>query len=329
MKAFLVFAALFICATAFDYTAEWELWKRTHGKQYTTDAEELHRHTIWEANKKIVLEHNAHADKWGWTLEMNAFADLESSEFAATYNGYRQSEKRDNNTRYYVPRGGSLPSTVDWTTKGAVTPVKNQKQCGSCWAFSTTGSLEGQTFLKKGTLPNLSEQQLVDCSDKYGNHGCQGGLMDNAFKYIKANGGIDSEASYPYEAKNGKCRFQQSAVAATCTGYKDIPRDDISGLMDAVANVGPISVAMDASHSSFQLYAEGVYDPLLCSSTRLDHGVLAVGYGTEPSGIFHEEKDYWLVKNSWGPVWGQKGYFKIARKNNKCGIATSASYPEV
>ena len=211
MKAFLWGLWRGSSKTAFDDTAEWELWKKKHGKQYSTDKEELHRRTVWKANKKMVQEHNAHADKWGWTLEMNALADMESSEFAAKYNGFGQSEKRDD-THNHVPGGGSLlgltlggslPSTVDWTTKGAVTPIKNQKQCGSCWAFSATGSPEGQTFLKKGTLPNLSEQQLaVDCSKKYGNQGCQGGFMDNAFKYIKAIGGIDYEASYPYKAKN-------------------------------------------------------------------------------------------------------------------------------
>ena len=270
MKAFLWGLWRGSSETAFDDTAEWELWKKKHGKQYSTDKEELHRRTVWKANKKKVQEHNAHADKWGWTLEMNALADMESSEFAAKYNGFGQSEKRDD-THNHVPGGGSLLA------------VKNQKQYGSCWAFSATGSLEGQTSLKKGTLPNLSEQQLaVDCSKKYGNHGCQGGFMDNAFKYIKAIGGIDSEASYPYKAKNDKCRFQQSAVAATCTGYVEIPRGDIDALMDAVANVGPISVAMDASYSSFQLHAEGVYDPFLCSSSHLNHSVLTVGYGSEP-----------------------------------------------
>ena len=330
MKIFIVLIALVVYTSAFQFTTEWELWKRSHGKQYTSEPEELHRHTVWESNKLYVENHNKNADKWGYALAMNKFADLESSEFVALYNGYRM-QQRDNTTRYYeVPKGFSAPSTtVDWRTKGAVTGVKNQAQCGSCWAFSTTGSLEGQTFLKKGNLPSLSEQQLVDCSQSYGNHGCQGGLMDNAFKYIKANGGIDSESSYPYEAKNDKCRFNSANVAATCTGYVDIKEGDINGLLSAATTVGPISVAMDASHMSFQLYHSGVYDPWLCSSTRLDHGVLVVGFGTEQSGIFSEKKDYWLVKNSWGTGWGDKGYFKIARKNNKCGIATSASYPTV
>lgn len=329
MKVFVLLAVCFVYASAFQFTAEWELWKRANGKDYATDEEELHRHTVWESNKLYVINHNKNAKQHGWTLEMNKFADLESSEFAAMYNGYRV-VPRNNNTRYYErPVGEVLADTVDWTTKGAVTPVKNQKQCGSCWAFSTTGSLEGQTFLKKGNLPSLSEQQLVDCSEKYGNHGCQGGLMDNAFQYIKANGGIDTESSYPYEAKNDKCRFNPSNVAATVTGYTDIKKGDIDGLMSAVQSVGPISVAMDASHSSFQLYATGVYKPLFCSSTRLDHGVLAVGYGTQPAGLFDKETDYWKVKNSWGPDWGEKGYFKIARENNKCGICTAASYPLV
>lgn len=329
MKVFAIVAVLVVCASAFEYTAEWEMWKKTQGKEYRSDEEELHRHIVWESNQEYVINHNKNAEKLGWTLEMNVFADLESSEFGAMYNGYAKAPRR-NTTRYYVPIGkDQLPSTVDWTTKGAVTPVKNQKQCGSCWAFSTTGSLEGQTFLHKGNLPSLSEQQLVDCSDSFGNHGCQGGLMDNAFKYIKSNGGIDTESSYPYEAKNDKCRYKSADIAATVTGFVDIKDGDIAGLKTAVANIGPISVAMDASHSSFQLYAAGIYDPFLCSSTRLDHGVLAVGYGTGPSGIFHTETDYWLVKNSWGAVWGQKGYFKIVQKGNKCGIATSASYPLV
>ncbi|XP_046570082.1 procathepsin L-like [Haliotis rubra] len=239
-------------------------------------------------------------------------------------NGFRMSNFTRHSSVVHRAKATELPETVDWRPKGYVTPIKNQKQCGSCWSFSATGSLEGQHFKSTGKLVSLSEQNLMDCSRPEGNMGCQGGLMDQAFEYIKLNNGVDTEKSYPYKAMNGKCHFMREDVGATDTGYVDVDRDDEMALKDAAATIGPISVAIDASKQSFQLYESGVYSDPECSSTQLDHGVLVVGYGTEMG------KDYWLVKNSWGEAWGDEGYIKMARNmNNMCGIATSASYPTV
>lgn len=166
---------------------------------------------------------------------------------------------------------------------------------------------------------------MVDCSTSFGNNGCNGGLMDYAFKYIKSNGGIDTEKSYPYEGVDDTCHFEKEDVGATDKGFVDIPEGNEKKLSEAVATVGPVSVAIDASQQSFQMYQNGVYYDEKCSSENLDHGVLVVGYGTEPTG-----EDYWLVKNSWGTSWGDGGYIKMARnKENHCGIASSASYPLV
>jgi len=301
--------------------AGWNSWKLTHMKGYKDMAEEKVRFAIWKDNLEYIEEYNANNKHM--QLGMNHFGDLTNTEFRSMMNGYRQRNTTGGST-FMAPAHLKVPTSVDWRTEGYVTPVKDQGQCGSCWAFSTTGSLEGQHFKKTGTLVSLSEQNLVDCSGSYGNNGCNGGLMDYAFQYIKANNGIDTEASYPYKAENQRCSFHPSDVGATDTGYVDVARGDENALVAAIAANGPISVAIDASHRSFQLYKSGVYYEPECSSTRLDHGVLAVGYGSEGG------QDYWIVKNSWNTVWGMQGYIKMRRNHyNNCGVATQASYPLV
>merc|ERR1711976_450186 len=324
MKAILLLGlvAVSLALPAFpnsEFDEHWETFKSHHNKQYA-EAEEKMRRFIWERNMREIINHNYAADMGHHTfrLGMNEHGDLSDEEYATFLTGLRMNENRtSDNPTFLEPEFMEMPKMVDWREKGYVTPIKNQGHCGSCWAFSTTGSLEGQHFKKTGKLVSLSEQNLVDCSMKFGNHGCQGGLMDNAFRYIKANKGIDTEMSYPYKAVNGKCHFMMNDVGATDTGFVDIPRGNEKALQKAVASVGPISVAIDAHTTKFRFYKSGVYVDTQCSSVKLDHGVLAVGFGKE------DDMSYWLVKNSWGTSYGNMGYIKMARNhNNMCGIAT-------
>ena len=269
--------------------------------------------------------HNEHlAERLGFTVAINEYSDLDAAEFAKQLTGLsRSGGKPSPDAKTYVP-SGTAPASVDWRTKGVVTGVKNQGQCGSCWAFSATGALEAQHALKTGSLVSLSEQNLVDCSGPEGNEGCNGGWPFWAFEYVIKNGGIDTEASYPYRAEDENCRFRAANVGATCQSYQMVPADDESALTDAIANVGPISVAIDASHASFQMYSSGVYYEPECSETALDHAILAVGYGTVGT------QDMYIVKNSWGTSWGMQGYIYMSRnRDNNCGIASKASYPQV
>jgi cathepsin L len=305
----------------------WQSFKTTHNKQYADDIEEGYRRQVFAVNVESVTLHNIEADlgQHSFTLGINEYSDLTLEEYKKTLLGarvpadYEHNITDAHNFKYDL---SYFPDTVDWRDKGYVTPVKNQGQCGSCWSFSSTGAMEGQHFRKTKTLPDLSEQNLVDCSKAYGNYGCGGGWMINAFKYVTANRGIDTEKSYPYEAKDNVCRFQRSTVGATCIGYRSIvPAGDESALMAAVATVGPIAVAIDANHNSFSQYKSGVYNEVTCSKS-VDHAVLVVGYGT------YQGLPYWLVKNSWGTSWGMNGYVMMSRnKNNQCGIASYGCYP--
>jgi len=309
----------------------WEEFKSKFSKNYDGLAE-VGKRTIWEENVKYIKEHNARylAGLETFSVAENAFSDLTTHEFVRKMNGFDDSEAEplEPGTEF-IPLLAEAPLEIDWRTKGYVTAVKNQKQCGSCWAFSATGSLEGQHFNKTTKLVALSEQNLVDCSKKEGNHGCQGGIMNRAFKYVRDNAGIDTMASYPYLAQNGpECLYNETNIGATLSSWKNIGKGNETELALALAQVGPISVAIDAGHKSFQHYKEGIYHIKTCSSTNLDHGVLVVGYGQQVTDGVTEK--YWLVKNSWGKSWGMEGYIKMSKDfDNMCGIATRASYPVV
>ncbi|XP_012280998.1 cathepsin L [Orussus abietinus] len=340
MKSFLVILLIaFSVAHAISFydliLEEWGAFKIEHGKKYESETEEKFRMKIFMENRHKIAQHNVRFGKGlvPYELKINKYGDMLHHEFIKTMNGFNKTGVNGNlrsaeqpvGAKFIEPANVVLPDSVDWRTQGAVTAIKDQGQCGSCWAFSATGSLEGQHFRQTGVLVSLSEQNLIDCSGKYGNNGCEGGLMDRAFQYIKNNRGLDTEKTYPYEAEDDKCRYNPRNKGASDAGFIDIPEGDEQKLKAAVATVGPVSIAIDASHSSFQFYSKGVYYDPDCSTTELDHGVLVVGYGTTEEG-----EDYWIVKNSWGETWGEKGYILMARnKDNSCGIASSASYPLV
>lgn len=333
-------ATLVAAAPRDELQQQWAAYKDRHQKVYADEQEDRHRFSVWLTNKVMVEEHNKLHEQGerSFTLNENHLSDMTEEELVFM-NGFRPSLKRADliadqtkqNPEVVALKSlitdpsDDLPASVDWRTSNCVSRVKNQKRCGSCWAFSATGALESSECLKTGKIVELSEQNLVDCAQDFGTFGCGGGSPDAAFTYINYNKGIDAETSYPYEGKDDTCRFKRQNVVATDKGLVDVPHFDEKALMKAVAKTGPISIAINAGMPSFRLYNEGVYDEPNCSGKLedLDHAVLLVGYGTDA-----KHGDYWIVKNSWSEQWGEKGYIRMARnKNNQCGIATYASFP--
>ncbi|XP_028772580.1 cysteine proteinase RD21A-like [Neltuma alba] len=308
-----------------EVMAIYEHWLVEHGKVYNALGEKEKRFEIFKDNLRFIDEHNA--ENRTYKVGLNRFADLTNEEYRAKYLGTKIDPKRRiskaRSNRYAPHVGDELPESVDWRKEGAVVQVKDQGSCGSCWAFSTVAAVEGVNKLVTGDLISLSEQELVDCDTKY-NEGCNGGLMDYAFQFIIDNGGIDTEEDYPYRAVDGQCDpYRKNAKVVTIDGYEDVPANDEKALKKAVANQ-PVSVAIEAGGREFQLYVSGVFTGRC--GTELDHGVTAVGYGTE-NGV-----DYWIVKNSWGSSWGEEGYIRMERNvattnTGKCGIVMEASYP--
>ena len=298
---------------------EFQEFMVTYDKTYSHEEEYVSRFRKFRDNLAYIRVFNAMQDSM--VLGVNKFADMDFVEFRSKYLPSKMQVSEAEETVSF--EGLTAPAAVDWRTKGAVTAVKDQGQCGSCWAFSTTGSVEGAWFLSGKPLTSLSEQQLVDCSRAYGNQGCNGGLMDDAFKYIIANKGITTEANYAYTAKDGICdKAKAAVVGATISKYANVVKNNPTNLQNAVA-VQPVSVAVEADQAAWQLYKSGTVTANC--GTSLDHGVLIVGYDTTASPQF------WIVKNSWGPSWGMSGFIQIAISSGSgvCGINMQPSFPSV
>lgn len=333
-----------------SHVAVFEEWSKAFDRTYSSPEEEAHKFLVWLDNWYNILKHNHNSKRGNYTLRLNQFGDMTGDEFryyvhgksGSCLNGHPEKTRVINPGAAYSSNKGDAekkvnanPSTVDWRTKGVVTPVKNQGSCGSCWAFSTTGSLECRYAIAEATLNDLSEQQLVDCSDSYGNDGCNGGLMDNAFKYIEATGGLCTEAAYPYTGADGKCKESTCGTKYNpISTYTDVTKDNEADLETATTQ-GCVSVAIEADQFDFQYYSGGVLDG--SCGTSLDHGVLVVGYtnvASQSAGVGAAAESYWIVKNSWGATWGEAGYVYICKNCDKngskgeCGIDEEPSYPD-
>ncbi|XP_071693085.1 cysteine proteinase COT44-like [Rutidosis leptorrhynchoides] len=309
----------------------YELWLASHGKTYNALGEKERRFQIFHDNLKFIDDHNSSGNRT-YTVGLNQFADVTNDEYRSMFLGTKPDVNRriaklqrgEISQRYAVQSNDMLPVNVDWRKSGAVAPIKNQGTCGSCWAFSTVAAVEGINKIVTGDMVSLSEQELVDCDNRY-NSGCNGGEMDYAFQFIMSNGGIDTEADYPYKGVGGVCDpvRENKAKIVSIDGYEDVPPMNEKALMKAAAHQ-PVSVGIEASGRAFQLYSSGVFTG--SCGTELDHGVVVVGYGSEHG------KDYWIVRNSWGTNWGEDGYFRMERNvvgtpAGKCGITMMASYP--
>uniref|UniRef100_A0A0D9WYS9 Peptidase C1A papain C-terminal domain-containing protein n=1 Tax=Leersia perrieri TaxID=77586 RepID=A0A0D9WYS9_9ORYZ len=327
--------------------AQFAAFVRRHRREYPGGAEEYARRLrVFAANLARAAAHQAldPTARHGVT----PFSDLTQDEFEARFTGLSATAgaEGDEARRNRMPAAQAateeevsrLPGSFDWRDKGAVTRVKMQGACGSCWAFSTTGAVEGANFLSTGELLDLSEQQLVDCDHTCDavkktecDAGCNGGLMTNAYTYLINSGGLMTQTAYPYTAKQGTCRFDANKIAVRITNFTNIiippPSSSVNSddqIRAALVRHGPLAVGLNAAF--MQTYVGGVSCPLVCPRAWVNHGVLLVGYGERGFAALRlGYRPYWVIKNSWGEAWGEKGYYRLCRGRNVCGVDSMVS----
>lgn len=298
-------------------------WLHNQNKFYFTPAEKSFRKSVFAENYKLVEQMNR---VYSFKSELNKFADLTEEERASFANGFvpSQSSKDGQKSEALFTEEEILEQqpSVDWRTKGAVTPVVSQGQCGDSPYWSATVGMEGMHFLSTGQLVPLSTQQITDCSTSFGNQGCNGGWMESSFKYLMAVGGQESAVDYPYAGKDGKCTFNKAKISAKIGGYQTVGSGDCKGMLEALTKQ-PVSTAINANPITF--YKGGIFDLDTCSPNP-NHGIGVVGYGTENG------KNFWIAKNTYGTGWGEAGYIRLSRdvladKGGICGICLYVSYP--
>ncbi|KAK9815144.1 hypothetical protein WJX73_008694 [Symbiochloris irregularis] len=319
--------------------AEYDAFVSLHGRRHTSPEDYSTRREVFHVNRALVAQANADANL-GYTTTLNRFADWSQEEFEAVMLSKQSTRSPELTAAKHhsaelpyerkVPVG-RVPGAVDWRGTPADTSVKDQAVCGSCWAFSTTGTMQGAYFLATGNTSSFSEQQLMDCSWGHGaNKACDGGDQDRAMDYVVEAGGVAPEASYTYMGADGFCRDKNVSHDALIKfkGFAYVPEYDDEALMEAVYSRGPVAVSLDASQPGFRFYSDGVYESSTCfyKPDDLDHAVLVVGYGTSEKG-----HDYWIIRNSWSTYWGDEGYIKISRHGpgKACGITSGPMYAVV
>ena len=303
-----------------SYLDEFNKFIIDYRRNYTKQQYKI-RYNIFRENMIYINQVNS-ANKT-YKLGINNFTDLANYEFEKLYLQNKMDVNKVNTHNNYHFIDSPIPDSIDYRAFNYVTNVKNQGQCGSCWAFSAVGAIEGFHAKNTSNLTSLSEQNLVDCVNmSYNCAGCAGGWPDRAMQYVIDNKGIDSENSYSYIGNDEQCKFNSSNIGANITNVVLMPPNNMTNLYNALGNIGPLSVALDATYD-FQLYKSGIFETTQCSKTQLDHAVLAIGYGKTTKG-----NKYLIIKNSWGDSWGMDGFIYYSTNiDNMCGIAAHVSYP--